>query len=107
MLVVKNINQARPSKKLSDRFLGPFKVVEPVGHQAYRLKLLKTMKIHPVFHVSLLEPYHRREGEDPSRHEPPILVEDDSTWVSIGGLKKVVENSRNIEEHRGYHQGCH
>src|ERR1700679_3973355 len=80
MLAVKNINQAWPSKKLSDRFLGPFKVVEPVGPQAYRLKLLKTMKIHPVFHVLLLEPYHRREGEDPSRDKPLILVDDEEEY---------------------------
>jgi transposase InsO family protein len=80
MLSVKNIPQARPSRKLSDRFLGPFEVEEPVGHQAYKLKLPQTMRIHPVFHVSLLEPYRLRDGEDPSQHDPPVLVNEDEEY---------------------------
>ena len=41
MLAAKNIKQLRPSKKLSDKYLGPFKVREVIGthSQAYRLEL--------------------------------------------------------------------
>ena len=34
------------------------------------------MPIHPVFHVSLLEPYKPRSGEDPELHDPLIILPD-------------------------------
>jgi hypothetical protein len=39
--------------------LGPFKVVDIVGTQAYKLALPPLYsRLHPVFHVSLLEKAH-------------------------------------------------
>ena len=52
----KNIKTKRPSGKLDWKKLGPFKIVEKVSNVNYRLELPQTMKVHPVFHVSLLEP---------------------------------------------------
>ena len=77
LLSSKNIRLSRPSKKLDFRFLGPFRIIEALGKQAYRLDLPKTLgAIHPVFHVSLLQPYHRREGEGSPTPPPAILLED-------------------------------
>src|SRR5271163_1772770 len=45
-----DIQTTRPSKKLSHRRLGPFKVIRKVGNGAYRLKLPPSMsQLHPVF----------------------------------------------------------
>ncbi|MBW0468656.1 hypothetical protein O181_008371 [Austropuccinia psidii MF-1] len=56
-LTSKNIKTTRPTKKLSERCLGPFEVLKKVGSHAYHLKLpLQWKSVHPVFHVSLLEP---------------------------------------------------
>ena len=38
-LLAKNIKIAQPSKKLSTRYLGPFKVVEAIGRNTYYLDL--------------------------------------------------------------------
>ena len=37
------------------KFFGPFRVLDLVGKQAYKLKLLRNWKIYNVFHLSLLE----------------------------------------------------
>ena len=76
----KNIQSRRPSKKLDNKFHGPFRILKVIGEQAYRLELPATMHIHPVFHVSLLEPYK----PDPARAEPPpplpIEVDGEERW---------------------------
>ena len=53
----KNICTKRPSPKLAPRLYGPFKILEQRGNLAYKLQISDRWKIHPVFHVSLLEPY--------------------------------------------------
>jgi len=68
-----NIRTERQSRKLDWKRLGPFTVIERLGTQAYRLELPKSMKIHPVFHVILLEQY--KQSDIPGRtHEPPPPV---------------------------------
>jgi len=59
------------------------KVLEAVGDSklAFRLELPPQMRIHPVFHVSLLEPH--RENPFPGRRQPPpppVELEDDVEW---------------------------
>jgi hypothetical protein len=55
-LIRQNIQIKRPSIKLDYKKLGPFKIKRVVGLVNYELVLPKTMNIHPVFHISLLEP---------------------------------------------------
>ena len=85
-----NIRTLRPKKKIDHRQLGPFTIIEKIGTQAYRLDLPeKYGAIHNVFHVSLLEPWHSRDGEDP---EPqPILVEGEEEWEVSQVLDKRIK----------------
>ena len=46
----------RPSNKLDFKKIGPFKILEKRSTVNYKLELPKGMRIHPVFHISLLEP---------------------------------------------------
>ena len=81
LLAMKNLRTVRPSKKLDNRWVGPFEIEGVVGKQAYRLRLPRRYKsIHPTFHVSLLEPYRQRPGEEPL--EPPgVMVDGHTEWV--------------------------
>ena len=44
------------------------KVLSPI---VYQLRLLKTWKIHPVLHASLLSPYHENAVHGPNFPSPP------------------------------------
>jgi hypothetical protein len=55
-------------KGLVRRYEGPFPILKRVGKAAYQLQLPSKLKIHNVFHVSLLKPFHG-DDEDPSRSE--------------------------------------
>ena len=47
----------RPSKKLSEKYLGPYKIISQPGTLSFTLYLPESMRfVHPVFHVSMLEP---------------------------------------------------
>jgi len=55
-LLRRNIRTKRPSNKLDFKKIGPFKILEKRSTVNYKLELPKGMRIHPVFHISLLEP---------------------------------------------------
>ena len=54
------------TKKFAPKYVGPYTIKEKVGMVAYKLELPDCMKVHPVFHVSLL-----REFRSDSRYAPP------------------------------------
>jgi hypothetical protein len=54
-LLHRNIKTKQLSTKLDHQKLGSFEIEEQLGPVGYKLKLLKSMKIHLNFHISLLE----------------------------------------------------
>ena len=63
MLSIRNL-KFKVSKKLSPKFVGPFRIFDSIGSQAYRLALLDQYeRIYNVFHVSLLELWTPRSGD--------------------------------------------
>jgi hypothetical protein len=50
-----NIKTIRPSDKLDHKKFGLFKIKRNIKDINYEFHLLSTMRIHPVFYISLLE----------------------------------------------------
>jgi len=73
LLNSKNVKIRKPgTPKLMPKWIGPLKVIEKINPVAYRLELPPNLRIHNVFHVSLMQKY-RKDG----RIQPPPL----SFWV--------------------------
>jgi hypothetical protein len=80
-LLRRNVKTTRPSGKLDFKKLGPFKVLAKISSHAYKLDLPSSMKIHPVFHVSLLEPVAQDPLPDQVNPPPlPIIVEGEEEY---------------------------
>ncbi|KXN91183.1 hypothetical protein AN958_02751 [Leucoagaricus sp. SymC.cos] len=46
-----------PSKKLSEKYLSPYKIIAQPGSHSFTLQLPESMcAVHPIFHISMLEP---------------------------------------------------
>ncbi|EED14527.1 gag/polymerase/env polyprotein, putative [Talaromyces stipitatus ATCC 10500] len=53
------------NKKLQPRFVGPFRITEVIGSQAYRLALPQQYsRLHDVFLIQLLKEYHPRKKQE-------------------------------------------
>ena len=67
-------------KKLQPRWIGPFRVLEWIGTQAYRLSLPKKYAwLHNVFPIQFIEDYRPREDDNQLPLPMPDL-EDDDEW---------------------------
>jgi hypothetical protein len=78
----RNIKTNRSSSKLDHKKLGPFKIRRIINPVAFELQLLVSMKIHPVFHVSLLTP--RTKDLIPTLHPtppPPVVIDGDEEFL--------------------------
>lgn len=60
------------TRKLLPRFVGPFRVVKVVNPVVVKLDLPAGLKMHNVFHVSLLR--HYREGTDCKAPPLPLVI---------------------------------
>lgn len=81
LLSTRNLKLATVNKKLSPKQIGPFAILSKIGSQAYRIRLPPRYRIHDVFHVSLLEPWRGRHGEQPANTTlPDVLPDGDEVW---------------------------
>ncbi|QRV91922.1 Transposon Tf2-12 polyprotein [Ceratobasidium sp. AG-Ba] len=53
-LDARNIKTEQPVAKLAAKKIGPYKVLKKEGTHAFKLKLPHTLRVHPVFHTSLV-----------------------------------------------------
>jgi hypothetical protein len=65
-LEAKNLKLPHQSSKLTPKHYGPFKIEASISPVAYKLWLPATWNIHPIFHASLLSPYHKTTAHGPN-----------------------------------------
>ena len=84
----------RPSKKLSEKFLGLYKIIARPGSHSVTLRLLDSLRtVHPVFHISMLEPAVL--NTIPNRVQPPpppIMVDDEPKFEISEILDTKIDN---------------
>jgi len=70
----------RRSNKLTERFVGPYKVKEIISSNAVELVLPPTIKIHLVVNVSRIRRY-TSQVEDQKKEVPqPMIIEEEEEW---------------------------
>ena len=69
MVLRRHIKTTRPCEKLDYQHLGPFLITARINNVTFRHNLPAHMRLHPVFHSSLLEPC--RTSSIPNRVVPP------------------------------------
>ena len=79
-LSTKNITTNRPSKKLNDKQIESFEVIEQKSNTV-KLKLQNSIKIHDNFHVFLL----RKDSNDPLTNQveslsSPVMINNEEEW---------------------------
>ena len=85
----KNIKTIRPCRKFDFKLLGPFKISEKVTDVNFRLDLPQSMKVHNVFHVSLLEPYRKNVIDN---RVPPIVTPVESDSLDVFDVEDIIDS---------------
>jgi len=70
----------RRTKKLMERFIGPYKVREIISSNAVKLELPSTVKIHLVVNVSRIRRYVRQVEGQKKEQLAPVIIEGEEEW---------------------------
>lgn len=106
--IVAASDRLRQSKKLLPKFIGPYKVIKIVSPVSFQLDLPEDLKIHPIFHVSLLKKYQDPSSFSSDREVPsrpaPIEVEGEQEFEveAILNERRVRGKVEYLVKWRGY-----
>jgi len=70
----------RPSKKLTERYVGPYVIEEVVSSNVVKLRLPSSMRIHLVVNISQIVRYKEQMMEQKKEEGKPIEVEGVEEW---------------------------
>jgi len=65
----------RRTEKLTERFVGPYKIKEIVSSNAVKLELPSTVRIHPVVNVSRIHRYVGQVEGQKKEQPAPVIIE--------------------------------
>jgi hypothetical protein len=72
-LLRRNVKTIRPSDKLDLKKIGLFRVKRNIRNISFELKLPLSIRIHPIFHLSLLKPAHPDTFKGPAPELDPEI----------------------------------
>ena len=86
-VLAKFISSTRPTAKLSEKYLGPYEIIAQPSASSYTLRLPKALRsVHPVFHVSQLEPHFPNPFPERSESPPPPIEVDDDIHYEVKAI---------------------
>ena len=104
-LLRRHIHTTRPLSKLDFKRLGRFKIMQKISSHAYKLDLPTSMKCHPVFHVSVLEPAATNPLVGQNQPAPRLIMVNDNIEVEVEEIldsKLVRKNLKYLVRWVGY-----
>lgn len=90
----RNLRTKRQSRKLDFLKIGPFTIKSVKGPVNYELKLPPTMRVHPVFHISLLE---KADNETPLDQDTRIDEQDEE---DVYDVEYILNHSYKKRQHK-------
>ncbi len=105
---LKLIGERKRARKLTERYIGPYRVKRVVNANAYELELPASLKIHPVINISHLKEY--RDGAQAFPDRPVRLTRPDPAAIDDNGApawevdrlldhRKVRRGARQIDQY--------
>jgi len=94
----------RRTKKLTKRFIGPYKVKAIISTNAIELELPNSIKIHPVVNVSRVQKYTSQVEGQRKEKPQPVVIEEEEEWK----VEKIINKQwvREREKYLVWWKGC-
>ena len=99
---LKLIGERKRARKLTERFVGPYRVKRVVNANAYELELPASLKIHPVINISHLKEY--RDGARAFPDRPVLLTRPEPEALDDNGAPEWVVDR--LLDHRKVKRGA-
>ena len=82
-LEAKHLTLPYQTAKLAPKHHSPFRIIKQISPVTYKLVLPPVWTIHPVFHASLLTPYHETKEHGTNYQWPPLEMIDDQEEYEV------------------------